>query len=295
MSGYELAAYEPAQREDYLRLLRDAWGDAALSGPEFDWWFSGNPAGSLMSVAQEDGRVVGVAAHSRYRIMLGGEERLATFSVHATTDPAARGRGVFVGLERKHEEEAESQGAAVVLAFASAPTAPLFLGPLDWTEIGRLRMWARPLPRLRLPWGKPEQISRFDHTGDAAASWPNHIVRDADYLNWRYLDSPRDYVAYRARGGYAVLGHKRQRGHAIALVADLVGPVRPLLHACLAGVKPGTRTLIALPGPGQRAAYLSAGFTPTPISLHFMGKALAGRLDPDPSEWRFTLGDTDFF
>jgi len=27
VSGYELAAYEPAQRDDYLRLLRDAWGE----------------------------------------------------------------------------------------------------------------------------------------------------------------------------------------------------------------------------------------------------------------------------
>ena len=116
MSGYELAAYGPAQRDDYLRLLRAAWGDAALSGAEFDWWFSGNPAGSLMSVARDDGRVMGVAAHSRYRMILGGEERLATFSVHATTDPAARGRGVFLGLERKHEDEAEAGGAAVVLA-----------------------------------------------------------------------------------------------------------------------------------------------------------------------------------
>ena len=77
MSGYELAAYEPAQRGDYLRLLQDAWGESALSGEEFDWWFSRNPAGSLMSVARDDGRVVGVAAHSLYRMMLGGAERLA--------------------------------------------------------------------------------------------------------------------------------------------------------------------------------------------------------------------------
>ena len=75
-------------------------------------------------------------------VMLG----LASFSVHATTDPAARGRGIFVALERKHEQEAQERGVAVVLAFASAPTAPLFLGPLGWTEIGRPRVWARPLP-----------------------------------------------------------------------------------------------------------------------------------------------------
>src|SRR5436305_4011832 len=291
MPGYELAAYGPAQREDYLRLLHQAWGDDTLSGDEFDWWFTRNPAGSLMSVARDDGRVIGVASHSLYRMMLRGEERLASFSVHATTDPAARGRGIFVALERKHEQEAEERGVAVVLAFASAPTAPLFLGPLGWTEIARWRIWARPLP---VGGNHRERVERFAG-GDAAAEWPNHIVRDADYLNWRYLDSPRDYTAYRAAGGYAVVGHKRHRGRAVALVADLAGPVRPLLRACIDGVKPGVRVLFAVPGRGQAAAYLSCGFAPTPWSLHLIGKALAGELDADPAAWRFTLGDTDFF
>jgi GNAT acetyltransferase-like protein len=295
VSGYELAAYESAQREDYLRLLREAWGDAALSGAEFDWWFSRNPAGSLMSVARDNGRVIGVAAHSLYRVQLAGDERLASFSVHATTDPVARGRGVFVGLERKHEEEAKERGVAVVLAFASAPTAPLFLGPLGWTGIGRLRIWVRPFPRLRLHRGEARPVQRFEREDDAAAGWPNHIVREAGYLNWRYLDSPRNYVALQANGGYAVLGHKRHRGQPIALIADLVGSVGPLVRACVAGVKPGTRALFALPGAGEAAAYLASGFVPTHMTLNFMGKALAGELDPDPRAWRFTLGDTDFF
>jgi GNAT superfamily N-acetyltransferase len=289
---YELASYEPAQRGDYLRLLHAAWGDDTLSGDEFDWWFSRNPAGSLMSVARDDGRVLGVASHSLYRMVLDGEERLASFSVHATTDPAARGRGIFVALERKHEQEAQERGAAVVLAFASAPTAPLFLGPLGWTEIARYRIWARALP---VGGKRGEALTEFDHIGDAAAAWPNHIVRDAGYLNWRYLDSPRDYAAYRAGDGYAVLGHKRHRGRDVALVADLVGPVRPLLRACIAAVKPGTRLVFGVPARGQEAAYLSCGFVPTPRTLHFMGKELAGRLDTDPRAWRFTLGDTDFF
>jgi GNAT superfamily N-acetyltransferase len=289
---YELAAYGPAQRDDYLRLLHDAWGTDALSGDEFDWWFARNPAGSLMSVARDDSRVIGVASHSLFRMMLGGEERLASFSVHATTDPVARGRGIFVGLERRHEQEAQERGVAVVLAFASAPTAPLFLGPLGWTEIARYRIWARPLP---FGGKRGDTVAEFDHHGDAAAGWPNHVVRDAEYLNWRYLDSPRDYVAFRAEGGYAVLGHKRHRGRDVALVADLVGPARPLLRAGLAGVKPGTRLVFAVPARGQEAAYLSCGFVPTPRTLHFMGKALAGQLDVDPEAWRFTLGDTDFF
>ena len=292
---WELRSYEAADRADYLRLLRDAWGEGAMSGDEFDWWFARNPAGSLMSVARTDSRVIGVAGHSLYRMVIDGAERLASFSVHATTDASARGRGIFPALERRHEEAAQARGAAVVLAFASRPTAPIFLGPLGWTEIGRLRIWARPVPALLRPKTSASPIDRFVFSGDAAAGWPNHVVRDADYLNWRYLDSPRDYRAFVDGSGYVVLGHKRHRGFPIALVADLAGDPRPLLKACLAAARRGSRALFALPAPEHRPAYTSLGFVPTPLSLHFMGKPLAGALDHAPAAWRFTLGDTDFF
>ena len=35
----------PSDRDDYLGLLGEAWGERAMSGEEFDWWFDGNPAG----------------------------------------------------------------------------------------------------------------------------------------------------------------------------------------------------------------------------------------------------------
>jgi len=295
VAGYELATYEPANREDYLRLLQDAWGDLALARPEFDWWFHENPAGSLMSVARANGRVVGVASHSLFRAILGGEEALVSFSVHATTAADARGQGIFEALERKHEQEAEQRGAAVVLAFASKPTAPIFLGPLGWTEIGRLRVWARPFPRL---WSRPRsigRIERFRHAGDAAAAWPNHIIRDAGHLNWRYLESPRRYEAFAWGGTYAVLGHKEHRGTRLAYIADLVGQPKPLLKACLGAVDPDVRAVVAVPAKGHRATYASLGFFPSRTSLWLIGKALAGKLDQDRRAWRFTLGDTDFF
>src|SRR5512133_803488 len=216
MSGYELASYEPEQREDYLRLLHDAWGDLALSGPEFEWWFRENRVGSLMSVARVGGRVAGVASHSLLRMVLGGVEREVSFSVHATTAESARGLGIFPALEKKHEHEAEDRGVAVVLGFASKPTAPIFLGPLGWTEIGRIRVWARPFPRLRSRRVEPTaKVRAFQHAGDAGAHWPNHIVRDARYLNWRYIHSPRSYVPLAAGGSYAVVGYKEHRGTAV--------------------------------------------------------------------------------
>jgi GNAT superfamily N-acetyltransferase len=293
VSSYQLDSYRPTDRDAYVGLLGEAWGHQGLSADEFDWWFGRNPAGSLMSVARADRRVVGVAAHTLLRMVLGGEERMASFSVHATTHPSMRGRGIFAALEAKHEREAAERGVAIVLAFASAPTAPIFLGPLGWTEIGRLRIWARPVLRG----GSEPPATELGVGGDSAASWPNHVVRDARHLAWRYFDSPRGYVALRSSDGYAVVRPaKRQRGRTIAVLADIVAPpaeVPGLLRRAANASR--ARLLFALPARAERRTYAAAGFVPTHRTLHFMGKALAGKLDQDPRAWRFTLGDTDFF
>ncbi len=254
MSAFELVSYEPHHREDYLRLLRGAWGEGAMSGEEFDWWFDGNPAGSLRSVAVVDDRVVAVAGHSLYAVALEGELRTASFSVHAVTHPSARGRGIFVELERKHEREAQEMGVACVLAFASAPTAPLFLGPLGWTAIGKLRVWARPA------WGTAASTAYVaGNTDDAAADWPNHVVRDGEYLRWRYLNSPRGYELFATDAGYAVVWPaKRHKGRTISVVADHVGPADLLSRGPTAGAG-----AVAVRAAGARAAArLSRGRLP---------------------------------
>ena len=294
MSQYELVSYEPEHKDDYLSLLREAWGPGSMTSEEFDWWFERNPTGSLRSVALAGGSVVGVAAHSLLPMVLGGKPAVASFSVHATTHESTRGQGIFAALEAKHEREAAERDVAVVLAFASAPTAPIFLGPLGWTEIARPRVWARPIFRVRRrgPERRAPQL-----TGDAAAAWPNHVVRDAGHLAWRYLDSPRGYETIASERGYAVLWPaKAHRGRTIAVLADLSAPreeERGLVRR--AAARAGSRVLFALPALDQRALFASLGFVPTPTRLRFMGKALAGRLDTEPRAWRFTLGDTDFF
>lgn len=287
MRSYELVSYEPRDKEAYLELLREAWADKALTRPEFEWWFERNPAGSLMSVARMDGRVVGVAAHSLFRMVLDGEERIASFSVHATTHASARNLGIFGALEEKHEREATERGVACVLAFSSSRSDATFLR-LGWASVARYRMWARPLFRGG---GSTDDLPEVE--GDTAAGWPNHVVRDRDYLAWRYADSPRGYRLIPGHDGYAAVGSIRRRGVEVAILADLVGDPRALLSQAAAAAS--GRALVALPAPQERAAYLAHGFVPIPSSLHFMGKPLAGKLNTDPRAWRFTLGDTDFF
>lgn len=297
---FELRPYDPSRRADYLRLLGDAWGGEALAGDAFDWWFDGNPSGSLRSVAIQDSIVVGVAGHTLARFSLGGHEAGGQFSVHAVTAPNARGLGIFRALELRHEEEGRAGGSSFVLAFASAPTRPLFLGPLGWTQIDRRRVWARVLPVGR----RGRRLGEFDARheaayADAAAGLGNHVVRDRAYLDWRYGGSPRDYRAVEAPdGGFAVVGFTRRRGVRLGLLMELVArppEVGRLLGAALAEAR-GCVALLAVPSPCVPRAQLALrGFVPTTYRLDFMGKSLAEPLDTRSKAWSVSLGDTDFF
>jgi hypothetical protein len=303
-SDFGLAPYEPSHRAEYLRLLGDAWGGrtlggGAVGGDLFDWWYDGNPAGSLRSVATRTGEVVGAAGHSLYRMSVGGRERLGQFSVHAVTAPEARGLGIFRALERRHEEQGEARGSVCVLAFASAPTRPLFLGPLGWTQIDRRRIWARPFPRGR----RGRAVERFGPRHDTVSAvvgerLGNHVVRSSAYLNWRYLDAPREYRAFESEsGGYGVVGFTTKRGRRVAVLMELVaepGDADGLVGNALAEAW-GTAALLAVPSPVlPRAKLLRHGFVPTLSRLDFMGKGLAEPLDARSKAWTVSFGDTDF-
>ncbi|MDQ3671058.1 MAG: hypothetical protein M3364_01270 [Actinomycetota bacterium] len=302
MSGpFALEPFDSSHRAAYLRLLGDAWGGGAMGGETFDWWFDGNPAGSLRSVAVRDGETVGAAGHSFARLVINRQEQLAQFSVHAVTAPDARGLGIFRALERRHEEHGQEQGSACVLAFASAPTRPLFLEPLGWTQIDRRRVWARLLPIGRRGW---RSFDRFEDRHEAAylenaQRLGNHVVRDSRYLNWRYVDSPREYrLLEMDAGGFAVVGFTRRRGLRLALLTELLPrhqDAGPLLRGALAAAR-GSAALLAVPSSTvSRACLLRHGFLPTTYRLDFMGKGLAQALDARATEWTVSFGDTDFF
>ena len=302
MTGsFALEQFDPARRRDYLALLGEAWGGGAMGGEAFDWWFDGNPAGSLRSVAVRDGAVVGAAGHSLARLVVGGREQLAQFSVHAVTAPEARGLGIFRALELRHEEQGKERGSACVLAFASAPTRPLFLEPLGWTQIDRRRIWARPLPLGRRGSGALDRFGARHETAYAehAHRLRNHLIRDSRYLNWRYVDSPREYrLLESGGGGFAAVGFTRRRGLRLALLMELVArsaEASALMRGALAAAR-GSAALLAVPSPSlSRTRLLRHGFLPTSSKLDFMGKGLAQPLDSRSEAWTVSFGDTDFF
>jgi hypothetical protein len=245
------------------------------------------------------------------RAVVGGRETRVAFAVHAVTHPASRGIGVFSRLESRNEERTAEEGATLALGFPNPISRPILVGKLEWRDLYRMRLWARPLRPLRalrrvggggLPPARGATLERFAEEQERAwravqPRWGSCLVRDAAYLNWRYLEAPREYRAFASENGYAVVGHAVHKGVSAVVVCDLVGPareLRPLLRRCLREARGGADAAIAVPAPDQRAAYLTLGFLPTRQTIRVIGKPL--RPDAEvPADWHFSLGDTDFF
>jgi len=255
--SFETARYGPDKRADLVALLARV-GTTQLSDEEFAWWFDRNPAGEgIVSLAVDDGEVVGVAAMSFFRTMLNGSEARLAIPVNVATDPRYRGQGVFSTLERENEKAAAASGSPVTVTFPNRASHPIFVTRLGWRDLPRLRVWARPFSAgavaryvLRRPGEESgglrspddpatadrsldvQPIRRFGPEMDelgrrAAAGYGHHFVRDAAYFNWRYLDSPRDYRCFGAYRrdelvGVAVVGHTFKHRVSAGFLADLV-------------------------------------------------------------------------
>jgi GNAT superfamily N-acetyltransferase len=290
--SFDTVRYSPEWRASLVSLLARV-GTTQLSDEEFAWWFDRNPAGEgIVSLAVDEGEVVGVAAMSFFRTRLNGVETRLAIPVNVATDARYRGQGVFSTLQEQNEEAAAASGSPLTVTFPNAKSYPIFVKRLGWIDLPRLRLWARPLRAsgvaryllgrpgerggMRTPSGgvrtlhgfEVRPLERFGSDLDelgrrAAQGYGSHFARDADYFAWRYLDSPRDYRCFGAfRGsmlaGVAVVGHTFKHGVSAGFLADLVAApedgraVRALVARAVAEVKGGADALVLLP-PAARA------------------------------------------
>jgi GNAT superfamily N-acetyltransferase len=285
--SFEVVRYTPEWRASLVALLARV-GTTQLTDEEFTWWFDRNPGGEgIVSLAVDEGEVVGVAAMSFFTTLLDGVETRLAIPVNVATDARYRGQGVFSTLEQENEAAAADAGSPLTVTFPNASSHPIFVGRLGWIDLPRLRLWARPLrfsgvvryalgregerEGMRPPDDSPRAlhglevrpITHFDHDMDelgarAADGYGSHFTRDAAYFEWRYLDSPRDYRcfgAYRdgALVGVAVVGHTYKHGVSAGFLADLVAlpddgrAVRALVSRAVDEVEGGADALIVLP------------------------------------------------
>jgi GNAT superfamily N-acetyltransferase len=287
--SFEVVRYTPEWRASLVALLARV-GTTQLSDEEFTWWFDRNPGGEgIVSLAVDQGEVVGVAAMSFFETRLDGISTRLAIPVNVATDARYRGQGVFSTMEELNEEAAAASGSPLTVTFPNAKSYPIFVKRLGWVDLPRLRLWARPLRAggvVRYVLGREGEhggmrapsvgermyhgllvrpLQRFGSEMDAlgaaaAAGYGSHFSRDSRYFDWRYLDSPRDYRCFGAYRdddlvGVAVVGHTYKHGVSAGFLADLVAApdetaaVRALVARGVEEVKGGADALVLLPPP----------------------------------------------
>ncbi len=212
------------------------------------WQYQANPAGqALTALAREGsgGRIVGQFGAIPVRVVIDGEERLAALALNVATDPGYRRQGMFAALGQASDELMAQAGVALAFAMPNANSFPGFISRLGYSFAGdvpflvravnvrrlaRSRLGIPLVPDLAAVGSRPffpplpqqpreltgvvvEHVSQFDDAFDEL--WKRlrnrhrvMLVRDAAYLNWRYVHIPlREYACFAARAGGELAGY----------------------------------------------------------------------------------------
>jgi len=242
------------------------------------WMYKENPAGpGRIWLAEHDGRVAGQYSIVPVKMKIADEIINGAQSLDTMTHPNYRHQGIFETLAKETYRQAGKEGIHVVYGFPNEFSYPGFIKKLSWFDICSLQVMIKPLNwgnalrlkinnKLLLKLGAiagnfiqqtiyrtPKapvmkdlmiiQISSFDDRIDefwdeVSNQYKIMIVRNKDYLNWRYSAPEANYsifVAEKANKicGYLVLEDKIQGGIKISHIFDLIAQSEEVMH-CLA-------------------------------------------------------------
>jgi len=317
------------------------------------WQYQENPAGpALAALAQEEptGRVIGQFGAIPVRVVMDGEQRLAALALNVATDAEYRRQGMFAKLGATSDKLMAQAGVALAFAMPNQNSFPGFLSRLGYSAAGDIAFLVRPVNALRLarsrvsmpilhdalavaarPFVPPlpaqpldvigvevGQVIQFDEAFDDL--WKRlrnrhrvMTIRDASYLEWRYLRIPlREYHCFAAivageLAGYIVLRLASMLGLNGGLVVDFVTEASErgrragaaLLSHALAFFADEDVDLLAalmLPHAHEYVLLQKARFRPLPKLLLPQPFRLVAR-GPAPTlsakNWFFTFGDYD--
>ena len=252
--------------EGLLRALYESAGDTSFDLRYWHWLFRANPAGNgYIWLAEDHGVLVGQYAIIPTRMHLRGRPVRCAQSVAAITHPHYRRQGVFKALARAVFEATRSGEVNLGYAFPNDPSRRGHVKHVGFSILEKLTTWVRPLNIARVlnsrirnrvisnMVGKPAQhlfnvlypphmgsntdihirsTSRFPKEVDdlfrrCSGRFQNIVVRDYEYLKWRYEDHPTNsyhiFLGYRGDTlqGYCVCGNAVRKGIEIGLVMDL--------------------------------------------------------------------------
>ncbi|MBW1860129.1 MAG: GNAT family N-acetyltransferase [Deltaproteobacteria bacterium] len=316
------------------------------------WLFKANPAGNgYVWLAEDDGVLAGQYAIIPTRMHLQGKPIRCAQALAAMTHPDYRNQGIFTKVAQALFEATGSGEVDLVYGFPNDQSRHGHLKHLDFFVLENLTTWVRPLDIARVlnlktgnqviskPLGKSaqavfntfyprhirsdtdiriESTSRFPKEVDnlfqsCAPKFQNLIIRDYEYLKWRYEDHPthsyRIFLGYRGDilRGYCVCGTAVRKSIEIGLIMDLFSDpndkdMATSLIERAVGYMTEQNMMLAACILTSKSPFLrqlkSLGFILPAKTFTYVIRNNSDKLDPSTlrhvKDWHITFGDADF-
>lgn len=212
-------------KEETINLFKDCF-DANGSPKNIEnirWqFFENTESNCFVDIAfdEEKNKTAGIYAVSCVKFKIGDTSCPGTQSLDTITDIDYRGKGLFTKLSRNVYKNVEDGGVRLVYGFPNGNSIHGFKKKLEWNVLDPVPFLIKPLkskyftdkikvlkflPNLSLSFSKLKKSKRYsiseqsDFPSEVNEVWEQFsthfkvaVVRDQDYLNWRYLKKPNE-------------------------------------------------------------------------------------------------------
>lgn len=216
--------------KDYF--LQNLEFEARSHEPDYyKWKYGKNPAGgAVVRIAEDDSKIIGYFGVILKRAWVNGSNVLAGEMVDAYLAPEYQGKGVFLKLVKEVFEECHRKGVNILVGSPNEVAKPIWLKrykfkmafnfrslvmPLNFSSIINKVIKIKAISTLigfpisllsRIVYGGKSkyeiiQVSDFDDRTNQIWEKNKHaysiaLVKDSEYLSWRYSENPEEYEYY---------------------------------------------------------------------------------------------------
>jgi len=208
----KIRPYNPGDEQQILEmdwlLFPDPWNKRNLDN--WRWKHAGNnPAGkAIIYVMENEGKIIAHFAVVPYRLRVFGENVLASHSIGSMVLPEYQGKGLIKFVADKLFEEVMKKRIAFSYGFPNILAYDLHKKLMGYNDVAQISTMEKSTSATKEVLSASNlragflPIQRFDSAVDAL--WERvkddhkiSVIRDAAFLNWRYLERPdQKYYAF---------------------------------------------------------------------------------------------------
>lgn len=190
-----------------IAVLRASLGESKLPKSKKIWEYKHfeNPFGkSLILVAEEDNKILGVRAFMKWQWHFKNEVFSAFRAVDTATHPKHQGKGIFKKLTLRAIEIGKERGDHFIFNTPNSQSLPGYL-KMGWIEVSKLPIQLIPVNPISWIQSKNKNLVYnivVEKEGDSFSKLLNNYtlgmqqkdklftVKTVNYLKWRYHDNP---------------------------------------------------------------------------------------------------------